>query len=102
MWANNKTGEIKAAAVSPGITWVQCPKIILNGQEISSDLDSVEKYMDNLGDVEVIKSNKGSSSQPTSLKIGGFGRTALIEQIMATAAPLRVKSFEEFDIIRYR
>jgi hypothetical protein len=102
VWADNKTGEIKSAGVSPGITWVRCPKIILNGQEISSDLESVEKYMETVSDIEVIKSNKGSSSQPTSLKIGGFGRTALIEQIMATAAPLRVKSFDNFDIIRYR
>ena len=92
VWVNVKSGKTKSQDDAPGSIWIEAPKIILMGQEISSTLDDVAELLQSQGiSVEKISSPAGRTIGLT------ISDDAARNAILSTAAPV----VESGQTIRY-
>lgn len=92
VWVNVKSGKTKSQDDAPGSIWIEAPKIILMGQEVSSTLDDVAELLQSQG----ISVDKISS--PAGRTIGlTISDDAARNAILSTAAPV----VESGQTIRY-
>ncbi len=103
-WVETSTGQIESSDKSPGNSWRKCPKITILDKEISSDLRSLAKGLEESSyDVQIITTKNGTSGSPIALKIGGEQVSEILAMLEQSAAPLRTKSGSgKTAIIRYR